>query len=135
RPAIRRQAHELVFAVVHLEAAIVGERGVEQSQRVRKIDAVRELDLVSFADAERRRAPFADAVEREDGGLVERAWKEGAGRMTLMMLGEENRRLRFAHLVGRTLLSARSAARQAGGQECPPYFSQVFLDFAAHEEL
>ena len=41
---------------------------------------------------QRRRAPLADAVEREDRGLVERAREERAGRVALVMIGEDERR-------------------------------------------
>ena len=40
-------------------------------------------------------APFADAVQREDGGLVERAGEEGAGGMAFVMIQEDERRRRL----------------------------------------
>ena len=41
------------------------------------------------ADAERRRAPLADAVERQDRRLVERAREERAGGVALVVVGED----------------------------------------------
>ena len=89
RLAVGRQAHQLVLARVDREAAEVGEGRVEQAQRVRKAQLVRERDAVAAADAEAGRGPFADAVEREDGRLVERRGKERAGGVRLVVLGED----------------------------------------------
>ena len=92
-PAVRRQPHQLVFAAVDLEPAVVGEGRVEQPERVRKLHLLRQLDRVAAADADRGRRPLADAVERQDGGLVERAREERAGGMALVVIREDDRRL------------------------------------------
>ena len=92
-PAVGREAHQLVFAAVDLEAAVVGERGIEQPERVRKLQLLRQLDLVAAPDAQRRRAPLADAVERQDGRFVERAREKRARRVALVVIGEDERRL------------------------------------------
>ena len=39
--AIRRQSHHLVLAGVDLESGVVGERGVEEAERVREVEARR----------------------------------------------------------------------------------------------
>ena len=72
RLAVGREAHELVLAGVDLEAGEVGERRVEQAERVREADLADQLELVALADAERGRRPLADAVDGEDGRLLER---------------------------------------------------------------
>jgi len=88
--AVRREAHELVLAGVHLEAGEVGEGRVEEAQGVREGDLLHQLERIPFADADRRRRPLADAVESEHRGLLERGRVEGARRVRLVMLGEED---------------------------------------------
>ncbi len=46
--------------------------------------------LVAAADAEAGRGPFADAVEGQDGRLLEGRGEEGAGRVRLVVLGEDD---------------------------------------------
>src|SRR5262249_53996072 len=96
RLAVRRQTHQLILAAVHLEPAVVREGRVKQAKRMRKLEMMRQPNPVPGADAERRRAPLAHAVERQNRGLVERAGKERARGVTLMMIGEDNRSLRRA---------------------------------------
>ena len=50
-PAVRRKAHQLVFAAVDLEPAVVGERRVQQAERVRKREVVGQRDAVAAPDA------------------------------------------------------------------------------------
>src|SRR5262249_26560835 len=90
----RGEAHKLVLAAFDLETAVIRERRVEQAERVRKLEMLRQLDLVPAPDAHRRRAPLADAVERENGGLVVRARKKRARRVALVVIGENERRFR-----------------------------------------
>ena len=89
RLAVGGQAHELVFAGVDLEAGVVGEGRVEQAERVREPELVRQLDPVAPADAEAGGRPLADAVEREDRRLLERRREERAGGVRLVVLGED----------------------------------------------
>ena len=49
--SVRRQSHHLVFTGVHLEAGVVGERRVEQSERVWPVNLVENLEVVAAADA------------------------------------------------------------------------------------
>ena len=88
--AIRRHAHDLVFALVHFESEERRERAVKQTERMRKLKMMRELDLVAGADAEGRRAPFADAVERQNRRVLEWTRKKRARRVALMMIDENN---------------------------------------------
>ena len=52
-------------------------------------DVVDQPDPVALADSEGGRAPFADAVEGEDGRPFERAGEEGAGGVGLVVVGED----------------------------------------------
>src|SRR5206468_1258088 len=61
-------------------------------QRVRERQVPGQLQLVPAADAPGRRAPLADAVERQDRRLVERGRQKGAGRVTLVVVEEQERR-------------------------------------------
>ena len=72
RRPIGREPHQLVFARIDLEAGVVGEGGVEQAQAVRKVDLLVDREVLTIADGNRGGRPFAHAVERQDGGLVER---------------------------------------------------------------
>ena len=81
------QAHQLVFAAVHLEAAVRGEGGVEQAERMRKLEVVGQLDAIASAHSHSRGAPFADAVERENGRRIKWRWEERTGGMALVVVG------------------------------------------------
>ncbi len=71
RLPIGREAHELVFARVDAEAAIISERRIQQAERVREIEFVRQADFIPAPDSITRRRPFAHAIERQHGGLFE----------------------------------------------------------------
>src|SRR5262245_36062535 len=56
---------------------------------MRKVHLVSELDGVAAASPEASRRPFADAVERENGGFLERRRKERARRVRFVMRCED----------------------------------------------
>ena len=58
---------------------------------MRKADLLGELQTVSPALADGRRAPLPHAVHRQDGGLLERGGEKGTGRMALVMVHEDDR--------------------------------------------
>jgi hypothetical protein len=89
RASVGREAHELVLAAVDLETAVIGERGVEEPERMGEADLASELQMVAVADTPGGRGPFPDAIEGEDGGTVEGAGKEGAGGVALVVVGED----------------------------------------------
>ena len=91
RLAVRREAHQLVLARVDAEPREVGERGIEEAERVRKADLVRQLDAVAASRAVGRRGPLADAVHRQDRRLLERRREERAGGVGFVMLREDDR--------------------------------------------
>ncbi|MPN56847.1 hypothetical protein SDC9_204540 [bioreactor metagenome] len=66
RPAIRGQTHQLVFAAVHFEPAVIGERGVEQAQGMRELELLQQRKPRSLAVTDRCRAPFAHSIDREN---------------------------------------------------------------------
>src|SRR6185436_4891856 len=76
-------------ARIDLEAAVVGERRVEQAQRMRESQLALELHLVAPAEAPARRRPFADAVEGHHRGFIERRRKERAAGVRFVVLGED----------------------------------------------
>ena len=63
--ALRGESHQFVFARVNFEAGEISERGVKQSERVRKTELGQHLNAIAASDAVTRRRPFADAVDRE----------------------------------------------------------------------
>ena len=83
RLAVRRQAHELVFAAIDLETAVVCEAGIEQTERMRKGKMAQQLDAVAFADAVAGRGPLTYAIERKNCRPGKRARKECGGSMAL----------------------------------------------------
>src|SRR5437016_3199322 len=86
RLAVRGEPHEFVFTAVDFEAAIVGKRGVEQTERVRKLEMMGQLDAVATARAERSRRPLPYAVHRQDRGLLKRTGEERARCVALVVV-------------------------------------------------
>ena len=105
RLAVGREAHDLVFTRVDLEAGVVGKGRIEQSQRMREVQLFQHLEAVALAVAQRRGRPLADAIHGQDGGFLERRGKERRGGMALVMLAEQQAllpvevRLPALHLV------------------------------------
>src|SRR5262245_30877840 len=88
---VGRQAHHLVLAGVDLEAQVVGEGRVEQTDRVREGDLPQRGQLAAVAEPGRRRRPLADAVHAQDGGAREGRRVERGGGVGLVVLAEEDR--------------------------------------------
>ncbi len=106
--AVGRHAHELVLALVDLEAAVGGEGAVEQADGVREAHLLEHLELRAAAHAHGGGGPLARAVEGEHRRLLE-------GRAV------EARR-RVAHVVVRE-------------QQLAPGDAQLLEDQAAYPEL
>src|SRR5436190_13997927 len=85
-----RHAHDLVLALVDLEAEERGERAVEEAERMGKPDLLQEPQLGAPAEAEARRRPLADAVDRQHGRRIEARAEVSAGGVGEVMLAEEN---------------------------------------------
>ena len=90
RLTVGRQTHHLVLPEVHAEAGEVGERRVEESERVRELDLAQQLELTPSAHSVARGRPLPDTVEGQDGGLVEGRGIEGRGCVRLVVLREED---------------------------------------------
>src|SRR5688572_15268061 len=56
-----------------------------------KLNPPSQLDLVAAASAERRGVPFANAVQCENRRFVVRTREKRAGRVTFMVIDEQNR--------------------------------------------
>ena len=69
-----------------------------------------QLQTVAAANADAGRGPFADAVERQNRGLVKRRGKERAGGVRLVMIGEDE-----AALVTGQFAACRRSRRNRGG--------------------
>ena len=102
RPAIRRKAHDLVLAGIDLEPGVIGEGGIEQAERMRKLDLAIERDGPAASHARRCRRPLADPVHGQDRRFREWRRIEGARRMALVMFGKKQAVGPFD--IGRVLL-------------------------------
>ena len=113
--AVGREAHQLVLAGVDLEPGEVRERRVEQPERVGEADGLVEPDAVALADAPGRRRPLADAVGREDRGLLVGRGEEGARGVRLVVVGEDELALVRAAQPLADLRGGCGASRAARG--------------------
>ena len=69
---VGREPHDLVLTRIDLEAGVVGERGIEQTDRVRKRNLPERGEILAFTEPGRCRGPLADAVHAQHGRGVER---------------------------------------------------------------
>ena len=93
RLAIGSQAHQLVLAAVHTEAAVVRESRVEQTHRVRELQVVCQAKRVTRPSPVGSCAPLADAIQGEDGCFFEGAGEECASGVALVVVHEDQRGL------------------------------------------
>src|SRR5688572_18512018 len=91
RLAVRSQSHEFVFAAVHLETAVVGERRVEQAHGMRELQLVSQLYAVAFSNSISGRTPLSNAIQSHDRSCFKRTRKERARRVTFVVI-EINKR-------------------------------------------
>ena len=87
--AIRRKTHQLVLAAIDAKTTEISESGVKKPERMRKTELLEEPYPIPFPDADAACRPLADAVERQDGCLVERGREKSASGMRLVMAGED----------------------------------------------
>lgn len=102
RLAVSGESHHLVLVAILGEAEELGEGGVEETEGVREADGAADVDVVAAADAPHDAAEVAEAIDGDDGGLIERRTEEGAGEVGAVMLDEMD----FGMAVG-----------EAGGEE------------------
>ncbi len=86
RRAVRREAHHLALVAVLREAEPLGDRGVEDPERVREQDALEHAERGSAALREHRRGEVAEAVDGQDRGVLERRDEERARDVRLVVL-------------------------------------------------
>src|SRR6185436_2676920 len=119
RRAVRREAHDLVLAVVDRETEVRRERRVQQAERMRELDLLEELERGAVAEAVRRGRPLADAVDGEQ----RRAWKsrkeKRAGGVALMVIEVKQRRVHAEPLADRALLERGIERGATTGPELP----------------
>ena len=92
RAAVGGEAHQLVLAGVDLEPAEVGERRVQEAERVREADLGDRLEGGAAAMPDRRGRPLADAVDAEDGRRLVRARQECRRGVGVVVLPVDDRR-------------------------------------------
>ena len=90
RLAIRRKPHDLVFAGIDLESSVIGERGIEQAERMRKFDVGQQFKGIALADAVAGSRPFAHAVNRQNRGFLKRRRKKRGRGVRFVMFGEQH---------------------------------------------
>ena len=103
--SVRGETHHLVLALVHGEAQVGREGGVEHPERVREAELADELErraavVGDRAASERERRPLADAVGGEDRGLPGRRSEERGRRVRAVVLGEQDAVAGHAELGG-----------------------------------
>src|SRR5437016_4897001 len=86
---VRGQAHHLVFPRVDLEAGVVGERRVQETERVWKWNLPERQELVALAEPRRRRRPLTNSVHTQDRRRIERRGIEGGRGVRLVVLTEK----------------------------------------------
>ena len=86
RLAIGRQSHDLVFVAVMLEAKILGQGFVEDSQRMREMHAPVDGDGSAVAHAPGGAGKIAEAIDRHHRSALEWRYQEGRSEMRLVVL-------------------------------------------------
>ena len=89
RLAVGRKPHHLVFAGVDLEPKVIGQRRIEQAERVGKVQFLEDLEMIAAADAGGRRGPLPHSVHGEHRRLGKGRSEKSRGRVALMMLGKQ----------------------------------------------
>src|SRR5262249_33324098 len=87
--AVRREPHKLVLAGIDLKAGVICESGIQQPERVREVQLLEDVQLLTAADCCRRSTPLADAVHREHRRLGKRRGIKRAGSVAQVMFGEQ----------------------------------------------
>ena len=83
------QPHQFVFAAVDLEAAVVGEGGVEQAEGVGEADLLEQRDVAAFTEHDRGGGPLAHTIHDQNEGAIKRRGVEGRGGVGEVVFGEE----------------------------------------------
>ncbi len=86
RGAVRGQAHHLALVAVLGEAEPLGDRGVEDPERVREEHSLEDPERRSTALGQHRAGEVTEAVHGEDRRVLERRDEEGARHVRLVVL-------------------------------------------------
>ena len=114
--AVRGEAHHLALVAVLREAQPLRDGRVEDAERVREEHAVEHVEVVAVAEREHRRGEVAEAVHRQDRGLLERRDEERARDVRLVVLDVVELRAQLALL---------DAERAASSSCRPPTFRML----------
>src|SRR5271157_2637358 len=90
RLAVGGKSHHFVFVPVLREAQVLRERGIENSQRMRKRDRAHRLDLATAPHTPHRAGEVAESVKRKYRRLLERRHEKRAREMRPVMLYAAN---------------------------------------------
>ncbi len=97
RLTVGREAHDFAFVAILGKAQPLTHGGVEDAERVRKIDLVLHLELIIRAGAPHGRDEIARAIHREDRRVFEGRDKKRGRHMRPVMFDIVIIRLEFAH--------------------------------------
>jgi hypothetical protein len=90
RRPVGRHAHHFVFTFVHFEAEESRECAIEQTDGMRKLDLLGQLDLRAASYSASRRQPFADTINGQNRRFLKRRAEKRARSVRKMVLREEN---------------------------------------------
>src|SRR5262245_25368216 len=90
---IRGKPHNFVFIFIDAEAEVACQCRIEETKRVRISDLAQRGKVAACADELGRGTPLADAVDRQDTGLLEGRRVERRCRVREMMVGVYDRPL------------------------------------------
>ncbi len=88
--AVRSQPHHLVLRAVDPESEVVRKGRIEQSERVREMNRACQTDVGAASVSHCRRLPLPHTVNGQDGSFFKRRDKEGACRMSDVMIGKQD---------------------------------------------
>ena len=97
--AIGRESHHLVFIAVFGEAEVLRDRGVKQAQRMRIMNALKNIDRIATADGEHRRDKIAKAIDGQAHSFFIRRAEKRRGDVSQVMLDGIERRELFPGII------------------------------------
>ena len=105
RLAVGRETHDLVFVAVLRKAEVLGQRLVEDSEGVGKVDPLFQGDVFAGAGAPCRAGKIAEAVDGDDGCRAERRDQERRSQMGEVVLD-------MMHVAAERLSGARRSEQR-----------------------
>ena len=93
--AVRRQTHHFVFVAVVWETDELRERRIKNAERVRKINAIVDLERAALAEAKRGTGEISKAVDGQARCLIKSGNKKRGCEMGEVMLDVMNSRFQF----------------------------------------